>query len=265
MRLIDTHCHLTSNALAGRVTEVWRRACAAGVTRMVTIGTDGRDSGRAVAATDQLEGVYAAVGIHPHEAAKVRPDDFRLLRELRHHPHVVAWGEIGLDYHYDSADRMAQQRAFATQLELAAAADLPVIIQCREAFADTLKLMDEHQYAGRKVVFHCFTGARSEAEAIAARGWRLSFTGIVTFRNSGELQELATAYPLDKLMLETDSPYLAPEPHRNVKPNEPAMLVCTASFLAELRGLTMEEMATLTTRNAEEFFGLEPEPAGDSL
>lgn len=257
MPLVDTHCHLTSNALAGQLTEVRSRASSAGIAGIITVGTDARDSGLAVAAADLLDGVYAAVGIHPHEAGKIRPDDFRILKELRHHPDVVAWGEIGLDYHYDFADRKAQQRAFASQLELAAAAELPVIIHCREAFADTLAILDEQQYAGRKVVFHCFTGTRSDADVIAARGWRLSFTGIVTFKNNRELQELATAYPLDLLMLETDSPYLAPEPCRHVKPNEPAMLVHTAAFLARLKGLALEELAERTTANAGQFFGLQ--------
>lgn len=256
MPLVDAHCHLTSNALSGRLTEVWRRACAAGVTRMVTIGTDGRDSCRAVAAADLLPGVFAAVGVHPHEAAKAREDDWRLLRELRHHPRVVAWGEIGLDYHYDFADRQAQQGVFAEQLHLARCADLPVVIHCREACSDALALMDEQQYRGRKVVFHCFTGTRAEADAIVGRGWQLSFTGIVTFKNSLELQEIARTYPLDQLMLETDAPYLAPEPHRKVKPNEPALLVHTARFLAQLKGLSVDEIEAVTTRNAEAFFGL---------
>ncbi len=256
MPLIDTHCHLTSAALSRDLFGVCQRARAAGVGQMITVATDASDSRRAVAAADHYRGVHATVGVHPHEAAKVKADDWRLLRELRHNPSVVAWGEIGLDYHYDFADHETQQEVFSAQLADARRSELPVIVHCREAVADVVAMLEDHGYRNRRVVFHCFSGASDEADEIIDRGWWLSFTGMVTFKNSKELHDIARRYPLEQLMLETDAPYLSPEPHRKVKPNEPRLLVHTAAFLAHLKGISLAEMEALTTANAESFFGL---------
>ncbi len=256
MPLIDTHCHLTSDVLSRDLFGVRQRARAAGVARMITVATDAADSRRAVAVADHTHGVYATVGIHPHEAAKVKAGDWRLLRELRHNPSVVAWGEIGLDYHYDFADHKTQQDVFAAQLADARRSGLPVVIHCREAVADVVAMLEDHGYRDRRVVFHCFSGASDEADAIIDRGWWLSFTGMVTFKNSRDLQDIARRYPLEQLMLETDAPYLSPEPHRKVKPNEPSLLVHTAAFLADLLGVDLAEMEARTTANAERFFGI---------
>ncbi len=256
MPLIDTHCHLTSKALFRDMFGVCQRARAVGVTRLITVATDASDSRRAIAAADHYRGVYATVGVHPHEAAKVKADDWQLLRELRHNPNVVAWGEIGLDYHYDFADHKTQQEVFSVQLADAHRSGLPVIIHCREAVADVVAMLEDHGYCNRRVVFHCFSGTSDEADTIIDRGWWLSFTGMVTFKNSKDLQDIARCYPLEQLMLETDAPYLSPAPHRNIKPNEPRLLVHTAAFFAELKGISPAEMAALTTANAERFFGL---------
>ncbi len=256
MPLVDTHCHLTSEVLSRDLFDVCQRARAAGVARMITVATDAADSRRAVAVADHYHGVYATVGVHPHEAAKVKTDDWRLLRELRHNPNVVAWGEIGLDYHYDFADRRTQIEVFSAQLADARRSGLPVIIHCREAVADVVAMLEDHGYRDRRVVFHCFSGASDEADEIIDRGWWLSFAGMVTFKNSKDLQNIAQRYLLEQLMLETDAPYLSPEPHRKVKPNEPSLLVHTAAFLADLNGVSLAEMEARTTANAELFFGI---------
>ncbi len=256
MPFIDSHCHLTSSVLYGDLFGVWKRAYDAGVTRMVTVATDAADSQRAVILADHYHGVYATVGVHPHESAKVSPDDWRLLRELRHNPNVIAWGEIGLDYYYDFADKKTQQQVFSKQLAEARRAGLPVVIHCRDAVADVIAILEDHDLRDRKVVFHCFSGTAEEADAIVGRGWWLSFTGMVTFKNSTGLQEVARGYPLEQLMLETDSPYLTPEPHRKNRPNEPSLMIHTAAFLADLKGITLPEIETVTTENAMRFFGL---------
>ena len=165
-------------------------------------------------------------------------------------------GEIGLDYHYDFADRAVQRRVLAGQLALAADCDLPLIIHCREAFDDAIRLLVDHAFSGRRVVFHCFTGTADQAERVAQHGWSISFTGIVTFRKSTWLREIARAYPADQLFIETDSPYLAPVPLRGKAPNEPAYLVHTARCLSELRGEPYETLVEMTARNTRRFFDL---------
>jgi TatD DNase family protein len=201
--------------------------------------------------------VHAAAGIHPHQAGKVATDDLRELSDMWHSGSVVAAGEMGLDYHYDFADRGVQREVFATQLAAVRALSIPVIIHSREAFDDTVGLLEAHGFRDRRVVFHCFTGTAEEAARVAEHGWRISFTGIVTFRNSRDLQAIARAYPLDRLMVETDSPYLSPEPLRGRHPNEPANAVHVARFLSELRGEDFGELCRRTARNTIEFFGLD--------
>jgi TatD DNase family protein len=198
--------------------------------------------------------VRAVIGFHPHEAMKVTDDGLAAMNELLDHPSVVGFGEMGLDYHYDFSPPEVQQRVFARQLAMASKRDLPVVIHSREAFEDTARLLIHHGFARRPVVFHCFTGSAEEAGIAAGHGWRVSFTGIVTFRNSRWLQEIARDYPADQLMIETDSPYLSPEPVRSKRPNEPAFLVHTARFLAELRGIPFGRLAEQTSRNTLEFY-----------
>ena len=257
MELIDTHCHLTFGELAGQVEAVLQRASEAGVRHCLTIGVTPEDGGRCVELAEKHAGVFAAVGIHPHEAQRFAGADLSGLGELLGHPRVVAMGEIGLDYHYDFAEGKAQRALFEAQLGICAEAGLPLVIHNREATDDTVKMLSQAGFGGRRVVFHCFTGAPAEARLIRDQGWRVSFTGVVTFKNAGEVRRVAREYPGDELMLETDSPYLSPEPVRNVRPNEPAYLVHTARFLAELRGQRLEELAEQTTRNTVEFFDLD--------
>lgn len=254
--LIDTHAHLTFEALACDLPGVLARCAEAGVSGVITVGTDMVDSRRAIELAEQHEPIWAAVGIHPHEAAKVDDQAFAMLGRLLGHPKVVAVGEMGLDYHYDFSDRDSQWDVFRAQLALARNTDLPVIIHCREAVADTVRVLLEGGFEGRRVVFHCFTGSADEARLVAEHGWRISFTGIVTFRNSQALQSIARDYPGGELMLETDAPYLSPEPVRKARPNEPAHVQHTAAFLARLRGEPVDRLIEQTSRNARSFFGL---------
>ena len=262
MSLIDSHAHLTFGELAPRVGEIHDRASSAGVGHVLCVGTDLLDDRRVIDLAHRDTRVSAIVGFHPHEAAKVSDGDWPPYEQLTGDPSVVALGEMGLDYHYDFADRDSQKEVFAKQLALAATTNLPVVIHCREAHNDVVSILTEHGFAGRRVVFHCFSGTREQASEIADRGWRISFTGIVTFKSALELQRISAAYPIDQLMIETDSPYLSPVPVRNIRPNEPAHLIHTAQFLADLRRITFDELAARTAQNTRRFFSLEPtEPA----
>lgn len=257
MGLIDSHAHLTYPEFAGRMEDVLVRCRDAGVERVITIGTSLSDARKAIELAEQYPTcIHAAIGFHPHEADKVSESDLAAMAELWDDERVVAFGEMGLDYHYDFADRGNQKKVFAGQLELARSRGKPLIIHCREALEDAVPMLVDYGFANRSVVFHCFTGTRAEADRIAKHGWRISFTGIVTFAKSGELQEIAKRYPADQLMVETDSPYLSPVPVRGVRPNEPAHVAHVARFLADLRGICYEELVEQTSANTKLFFGL---------
>ncbi len=257
MGLIDSHAHLTFPELRDQVGEVLARASEAGVEAVITIGTDLADAKAAVAMAEAHPGrIYAGAGFHPHEADKVNAPDFDAMVELWQSGAVVALGEMGLDYHYDFADRTKQRDVFAGQLRRAADFDKPIVIHCREALEDCAAILLDHGFADRRVVFHCFTGTAEEAAVIAKHGWRISFTGIVTFPKSQWLQEIAKAYPRDQLMVETDAPYLSPVPVRGKRPNEPAYVAHTAHFLADLRGEDFDAFAQQTEKNTRAFFSL---------
>ncbi|MBK8269493.1 MAG: TatD family hydrolase [Planctomycetes bacterium] len=199
--------------------------------------------------------VHVAAGIHPHEAGKVTANWDSELASIVNRPDVLAVGEMGLDYHYDFSDRPSQLRVFRRQLELAVQARKPIVIHCREAHADVMSEL--RAITGLKgVVFHCFTGTSREAAEILEAGYWLSLTGVVTFKKSNELREVARMLPADRIMLETDSPYLSPEPVRSVRPNEPAHLVHTARRIANERGMNFEELATLSSENTRRYFML---------
>lgn len=257
MGLIDTHAHLTFPELRDQIDGVLARCDEAGVERVITVGTDLDDAGNAIALARRYPGrIHAAVGVHPHEAEKVCDCDLDKIIELWDDPVVVGLGEMGLDYHYDFADRGVQRRVLARQLEAASSRSKPVVIHCREAFDDMLAVLLEHGFDQQPAVFHCFTGTAAEAVKIAEHGWRISFTGIVTFPRSIELKEIARSYPSQALMIETDSPYLSPVPVRGVRPNEPTHVVHVAAFLAQLRGVSLKELTEQTRRNSMAFFGL---------
>ena len=260
MELIDTHCHLTFEPLADDVPGVVQRSRAAAVSRWITVGTSIEDSGRAVALAARHEGMYATVGVHPHDARLVNDEMLAELETLARAHKVVALGETGLDYHYHFSDPHEQQRAFVAHLEMAASLDLPVIIHCREAFDDTMAILKRAE-AVRRVVFHCFGGTGEQAALLLERGYFISFTGVVTFKNAEKAREAAQIVPPKRLMIETDCPYMSPEPVRRHKPNEPALMVHTAQFLATLKGVSLADLAQATTQTAEAFFRLAG-PAG---
>ncbi|MGB0715382.1 MAG: TatD family hydrolase [Phycisphaerae bacterium] len=257
MKLIDSHAHVTFPELHGRLDEVWRSCDEADVERVITIGTDLADAEAALAVAARYpDRVRAAVGFHPHGAEKVSDADLEVMAGLWSRDDVVAAGEMGLDFHYDFADQAVQHRVFRAQLELAKPTDLPIVIHARESVPDTVKVLQDMGYRDRRVVFHCFTGTAEEAAVIAANGWRISFTGIVTFKGSVWLQAIAKDYPSEHLMVETDAPYLSPVPVRGKRPCEPAYVAHTAAFLAALRGVDVSELAETTYQNTVAFFDL---------
>lgn len=258
MELFDTHCHLTFKGLRDRYAQVIDDALRAKVTRMITGVCSLNDMEAARACRLAYDQLWLALGIHPHDAQRASADDIRQISELwRTEPGIVAAGEMGLDYHYDLSPRAIQKSIFRKQLALAAETDLPIVIHCRQAHDDVVRILSEHGYIGRRVVFHCFSGTADEAAELRANGWRASFTGVVTFKNADPVQEACEETPLDEIMFETDAPYLSPEPVRKVRPNEPKHLVHTVQFAARLRGESFESLAMASTTNAMRFFGLD--------
>ncbi len=251
MTLTDSHCHLDNKQFDPDREAVIERALAAGVGTMLAIGTgDGpRDLECAIRLAEAHSCIWATVGVHPHTAAAASPETFERLGELGRHPKVVAIGEIGLDYHYDFSPRDVQREVFEKQLALAADADLPVSIHTREAWADTLDVLRAHPVRAGGV-FHCFTAGAREADQALDLGFHLSFGGIVTFPKADAVREAAALTPLDRLLVETDAPYLAPVPLRG-KRNEPAFSTATARRLALAKGASEEEIASGTTKNFE--------------
>ena len=256
MELIDTHCHLTFDELAGDVPAILERSKAAGVTAWITVGTDVHENQKVIELASKFENMYVAIGIHPHDAKDVTPDTIAELKELAQNPKVVAIGETGLDYYYDNSPRQDQRRVFAQQLRIAARLNLPVIIHCRKAFDETTEILDRHGQDVKKVVFHCFSGSAEQAKIVLSKGYHISFTGVVTFKNANKTREAAKVVPLDRLMLETDCPYMSPEPMRKQKINEPALLIHTAKFLAHLKGMDLPDFAQKTTTTTTAFFAL---------
>ncbi|MFZ5899278.1 MAG: TatD family hydrolase [Bacillota bacterium] len=250
---VDTHCHLDDKSFAEDLEGVISRARQAGVTRLVTIGSDVASSRKAVRIAERYTGIWAAVGVHPHDAARAGKGYLDDIRALAAHPKVVAVGEIGLDYHYDHSPRNVQQEVFRTQLLLARELGLPVVVHSREAEEHTLAVLKEAPGPG---VMHCFTGNWAWAEVFLDLGCYISISGVVTFAKSRDIKAVAERIPAERLLLETDAPYLAPVPRRGRR-NEPAFLTHTAAAVAELRRMTAEELAALTTANALRFFGIE--------
>jgi TatD DNase family protein len=256
--LVDSHCHLDFPDFANELDAVVARAGAAGVARMVTISTRVRRFAGVLSIAERFPEVYCSVGTHPHyahEELDVTVDD--LVAETRH-PKVVAIGEAGLDYHYDNSPREAQERGFRTHIAAARATGLPLVIHSREADADTARILEEETGQGAfPAVLHCFTGGPDLARRAVALGHYVSFTGILTFKNSIALREIAAELPADRILVETDAPYLAPNPFRG-KRNEPAFVIETAKVLADTRGVSLEEIARQTSDNFFRLFGKVP-------
>ncbi|MAE67274.1 MAG: hypothetical protein CMJ18_23680 [Phycisphaeraceae bacterium] len=254
--MIDTHCHLTYDGLFEQVDDVMQRAEAAGLTRMITVGTTPDDARKALALAQRRETVWATAGVHPHYCDEI-PDAaaaMEAIEAMAAEPCVVALGEMGMDRHYPDPPIERQRSMLERQLELASRVELPVIIHNREATDDVLEVLVGCGVPGDRFVFHCFTGSRQELDRILAFGAMVSFTGIVTFRSASDLAEGAASVPLERLMVETDSPFLTPEPYRKVRPNEPRFVTNVARFLAEQRGMDTQDFVEAVDANALRFF-----------
>jgi TatD DNase family protein len=251
--MIDTHCHLTDPGLGSQLSDVLDRAKAAGVSRMVTIGTSLEDDRAAIALCRGREFLRCAIGVHPNYSHEADLVELPVLRQLAADPSVVALGEMGLDYFHKYAPRPRQFEVFEFQLDLAVELNKPVVIHCREAVDDCLEVMRGHPAV--RAVFHCFTGSLPEARKILDLGYVLGFTGAITFKKNDLLREVVRFVPADRLIVETDSPYLTPEPMRKQKTNEPAMVRYVAATVAKEKGLSIEEVDRITTENAMRFYG----------
>jgi TatD DNase family protein len=262
--VIDTHCHLTFQDFEGRIPEVLQRAREAGVTGAITISTSSRDCTAAMRIAESCADVWCTSGVHPlysHEG----PHDWATILAVARSPRCIAWGELGLDNHYENPPRDVQDRVLAEQLGIIESAtldtgpgriDLPIVIHCREAFDDLLFRLRRTRLAGDRFVFHCFTGTPVEARKVLDFGAMISFTGVATYRNAHEVREAARLVPIDRILVETDAPFLSPEPHRGRRPCEPWMASLTARNLAELRGEPWDVFHAAINSNTTRFFGI---------
>jgi TatD DNase family protein len=259
--LIDSHCHLDFPDFASELDAVVARARAQGIGRIVTISTRVKRHGELIAITERFPDVYCSVGTHPHHAQEEPDIGTDELVERTRHPKVVAIGEAGLDYHYHHSPRDLQEKSFRAHIAAARQTGLPLVIHAREADADIAQILAEETGKGAfPAVLHCFTGGRDLAMAAINLGLSISFTGILTFKNSQNLRDIAKDLPAGRILLETDAPYLAPGPYRG-KRNEPAFVVETAKVLAGVRGVTPDEIARQTTENFFRLFNKVPRPA----
>jgi TatD DNase family protein len=253
---IDSHAHLTSPAVFDELEGVLERAQQAGIKAIVNICTDPLSLERGLALSQRYPWIYQAAATTPHDVEKEGEQVFEVVAASARQGQLKAVGETGLDYYYEHSNRAIQKDFLRRYLHLALECQLPVVIHCREAFQDFFEILDaEYQINGRHApgVLHCFTGTMAEAEEVIKRGWMLSLSGIVTFKKSVELQQVARRVPLEQLLIETDTPYLAPQKHRG-KQNEPAFLLETAQCIAELKQISFEEIAEATAYNARRLF-----------
>ncbi|MBN2575260.1 MAG: TatD family hydrolase [Deltaproteobacteria bacterium] len=265
MPLVDSHCHLDFEDFREDLPAILERARAAGIVAMVCVGSGGdvATAERAAALAVKEPDVYAAIGMHPHDAGKVEPDHWPALAKLARAPRVVGIGETGLDYFYDHSPRQVQREIFEGFLRLAIAADRPVICHVRDAHEDALAVLGAGPLPGAGGVIHCFSGNRDHARCYLDLGFHLSFSGVLTFKKADDIRSAAAYAPVDRILVETDAPYLAPIPHRG-KRNEPAYVVHTLEALARVRGISPSRAAELTTANAFRLFNLslpQPQPS----
>ncbi|MFH1748399.1 MAG: TatD family hydrolase [Planctomycetota bacterium] len=267
--LIDTHCHLTFGELAPQTTAVLARARQADVRRVINVATSVPEARAGIELLTKHDNVWLVAGIHPHEAAKCTRDELDALAALHRGKWskdfdiacLVGVGETGLDFHYDFASPGQQEEIFRFQLELALQVERPVVIHARQAEQRVCDILADYPQLAGRVVFHCYSGDVAMTRRVLDLGCWLSFTGVVTFKNAGVIRESARYAPGARIMVETDAPYLSPEPVRRTFPNEPALMVHTAKFLAESRGVAFDKFAEMTTANAIEFFNLPEERA----
>ena len=254
MRLIDSHCHLDFKDFADEIESVVARAEAAGVEQMVTISTRIAHGGRLVALAERFPSVYFSIGTHPHQAAEEPETDMAAIRAFARHPKCVAIGEAGLDYHYDYAPRDVAATVFRAQIGAARELGLPLVIHSRDADEDMATILQDEMGKGPfAAVLHCFTSGPKLAEIGLSLGLHVSFSGVLTFKNSQGLRDIARSIPLERLLVETDAPYLAPVPHRG-KRNEPSFVVETARVLADIKGLDEQTIARATRENTLRLF-----------
>jgi TatD DNase family protein len=255
--LIDSHAHIQGKEYADERHAVIARAREAGVEKIIAVGGAGEMSSNteAVALADSFPNIYATVGMHPHDAKDVGEGELRELRNLTSHPKVVAVGETGLDYYYSHSPHDLQRRVFGQFIHMARETDLPIVVHERDAAQDAAKLLRDEGGGSLRGVIHCFTGNYEAACAYLDLGFYLSFTGIITFKNAGPLRDIIRKVALERMLVETDSPFLTPVPHRG-KRNEPAYVRFVAETIAALKNLSSETVAQVTTRNAEILFGI---------
>ncbi|OLD41273.1 MAG: TatD family deoxyribonuclease [Nitrospirae bacterium] len=251
--LIDTHAHLDDARFDGDRDAMIARAREAGVEHFVTIGCDLTTSRAAVELADRYPFIYATVGVHPHEAKQIGDSWYDDLRRLAQHKKVVAYGEIGLDYHYNHSPPKLQRERFREQITLARELRLPIVVHTREAQDDTIAILKEENAADVGGVFHCFSGDARLAKNALDLGFLLSFSGVITFQNATMLRDIVKTVPMDRILVETDSPYLTPAPHRG-KRNEPAHVRLVAEKIAAIQGMTADQIAELTSQNARRVF-----------
>jgi TatD DNase family protein len=255
--LIDSHAHIQGKEYAGEVEAVIERARAAGVEKIIAVGGAGDMSSNteAIALAESFANVYATVGMHPHDAKDVGQDEFEKLKTLSAHRKVIAVGETGLDYHYDHSPRDVQRRVFAQFIHMASKTELPLVVHERDAAGDAADLLRGEGAGKLRGVIHCFTGHYDAACAYLDLGFYISFTGIITFKNADPLREVVRKVPLERMLIETDSPYLTPVPHRG-KRNEPAYVHLVAETVAKMKRLSLVEIARVTSDNVKELFGI---------
>jgi TatD DNase family protein len=258
--VIDTHCHLTFPELRADIPGVLARAAEHGVTGAITISTTTRDAPEALAIAEQYENVWCSAGVHPLHSDE-GPHEWEVLKRVAQSPRCAAWGELGLDNHYDRPERAVQHAVLHEQLAFiqrcrAEGIDLPVILHCRKAFGDLIPVLRESGLDPSRFVFHCFTGGPDDMRMLLDFGAMVSFTGVLTYRNAPEVREAAKLAPADRIMVETDAPFLSPEPKRGVRPCEPWMTSLTARRLAEVRGEAWEALCARLDANTRRFFGV---------
>ncbi|MGA2915514.1 MAG: TatD family hydrolase [Sedimentisphaerales bacterium] len=256
MNIIDSHAHLTFDELQNDLDNVLQRSITAGVTEWITVGTSSEQNKKIISVIDKYENIFGTIGIHPHYASEISDSDIEPAKELAKHKKIVAIGEIGLDYHYNLSKKDAQKELFKTFLQISIENQLPVIIHSREAFDETIEIIDKFRNNLKNVVFHCWGGTVEQTKLLLDRGFYVSFTGVVTFKKANQARDAAKIVPLDRMMIETDCPYISPEPMRKQKINEPALLIHTAAKIAQLKQMPLEKFAQEVTKTTKYFFNL---------
>ena len=255
--LIDSHAHIQGKEYSGETAAIIERARVAGVEQIIVVGGAGdmSSNSEAVALADSFVNIYATVGMHTHDAKDVGPDELEKLKDLALHPKVIAVGETGLDYYYNHSPHDVQRRVFAQFIHMARVTELPIVVHERDAASEGVELLRSEGEGKLRGVIHCFTGNYEAARAYLDLGFYISFTGIITFKNAESLRDVVRQVPLERMLVETDSPYLTPVPHRG-KRNEPAYVRLVAATVANIKGVTLEEVARTTTDNARRLFGI---------